>query len=89
MKQGRNEEALSSRKLPRGHELVEVEFKEIKAECLFEQRAFQKAFPGLTEKEKTSILMREGAQYWQILRNWNNFKRVATAWLVMFFQQWK
>ena len=93
IKQGRDEEARKTlsylRKLPQDHELVDVEFKEIKAECLFEQRAFQKEFPSLAEKKETSILTREVAQYWQILRNWNNFKRGATAWLIMFFQQWR
>ncbi|KAF6835102.1 MFS quinate transporter [Colletotrichum plurivorum] len=92
VKQGRDEEAIKTiaylRKLPEDGELVQVEFKEIKAEALFEQRAFQKAFPHLAEKEKTSIWMREVAQYWQIVRSWDNFKRVATAWLVMFWQQW-
>ncbi|SPN98641.1 related to quinate transport protein [Cephalotrichum gorgonifer] len=92
IKQGRDEEAQKTlsylRKLPLGHDLIEVEFKEIKAECLFEQRSFQKAFPQLAERQTTSVLVREAAQYWQILRNWDNFKRVSTAWLVMFFQQW-
>ncbi|KAM0328879.1 hypothetical protein ACHAQA_005295 [Verticillium albo-atrum] len=92
IKQGRDEEAIKTlsylRKLREDHELVQIEFKEIKAECLFEQRAFQKAFPRLAEKEKTSVWVREAAQYWQIVRTWDNFKRVATAWLVMFFQQW-
>ena len=93
VKEGRDDEALdtlsSLRNLPRDHELVVVEFKEIKAECLFEQRAFQKAFPKLAEREKTSVLAREAAQYWQILSNWTNFKRVSTAWMIMFFQQWR
>ncbi|TDZ29708.1 Major facilitator-type transporter ecdD [Colletotrichum trifolii] len=92
VKQGRDEEAVRTiaylRKLPEDSELVLVEFKEIKAEALFEQRAFQKAFPQLAEREKTSVWAREFAQYWQILRSWDNFKRVSTAWLVMFWQQW-
>ncbi|KAK1987625.1 quinate permease [Colletotrichum cereale] len=92
VKQGRDEEAVKTiaylRKLPEDSDLVQVEFKEIKAEALFEQRAFQKAFPQLAEKEKTSVWMREGAQYWRIIREWSHFKRVATAWLVMFWQQW-
>ncbi|KAL9945374.1 hypothetical protein D7B24_008249 [Verticillium nonalfalfae] len=90
-KQGRDEEALKTlsylRNLPESDELVQTELKEIRAEVLFEQRVFQKNFPGLAEKN-TNVLRREMAQYWQILRNWDHFKRVATAWLVMFFQQW-
>ncbi len=74
------------RKLPKEHELIQVEYLEIKAECLFEQRAFGKAFPQLAAKEAGSIWVREAAQYYNIVRTWDNFKRVATAWLVMFFQ---
>lgn len=92
VKQGRNEEALKTlawlRKLPENHELVRVEYLEIKAECVFEQRSFERAFPTLGAKEKNSVLYREYAQYCNIFRTWDNFKRVSTAWLVMFFQQW-
>lgn len=92
VKKGRDEEALktlaSLRKLPIDHELVQVEFKEIKAEALFEQRNFAVHFPKLAAKESGNVWAREFAQYYQIVRTWDNFKRVATAWLVMFFQQW-
>ncbi|CAH0022542.1 unnamed protein product [Clonostachys rhizophaga] len=92
VKKGRNEEALKTlsylRKLPEDHELVQVEYKEIQAECLFEQRAFAKSFPNLAAKEEGSIWTREFAQYYDIVRTKDNFKRVATAWLVMFWQQW-
>ncbi|KIA75769.1 hypothetical protein HK57_00455 [Aspergillus ustus] len=92
VKKGRDEEAMQTlsylRKLPIDHPLIDIEYKEIKAEYLFEQRAFAKAFPQLAEKEKQSVIMREFAQYYNILRKWDAFKRVATAWLVMFFQQW-
>ncbi|KAL4875231.1 general substrate transporter [Aspergillus karnatakaensis] len=91
VKQGRDEEALKTlsylRKLPQDHPLVDIEYKEIKAETLFEQRSFAKNFPQLAEKGQ-SVLMKEFAQYYHILRRWDAFKRVATAWLVMFFQQW-
>jgi sugar porter (SP) family MFS transporter len=92
IKKGRDEEGLRTlsylRKLPQDHELIQVEFLEIKAEALFERRAFQKNFPNLAAKEQGSVWVREFAQYYQIFRTWDNFKRVATAWLVMFFQQW-
>lgn len=92
VKQGRDEEALKTlsylRKLPLEDELVQIEYKEIKAECLFEQRAFTKAFPKLAARENKSIWRNEFAQYYNILRSWDNFKRVSIAWLVMFFQQW-
>lgn len=92
VKKGRVEEARNTlawlRKLPLDDALVQVEFLEIQAEALFEQRAFAKAFPNLATKEKQNVLFRELAQYVNCVRTKDNFKRVATAWLVMFFQQW-
>lgn len=92
VKKGRDEEALNTlaslRKLPRDHELVQIEYKEIKSEALFEQRNFAKHFPNLAAKESANLFANEFAQYYQIVRTWDNFKRVSTAWLVMFFQQW-
>lgn len=93
VKKGRDEEAIKTlsylRKLPIEHELIQVEYKEIKAESLFEQRAFAKQFPNLAAKEQGNMWVREFAQYYNIVRTWDNFKRVATAWLVMFWQQWR
>lgn len=92
VKKGRDEEAIKTiaylRKLPMDNELVQVEYKEIKAESLFEERNFQKHFPRLAAKEAGSPWVREVAGYWQIVSTWDNFKRVSTAWLIMFFQQW-
>ncbi|KAJ5625491.1 hypothetical protein N7510_001800 [Penicillium lagena] len=92
VKQGRDEEAQSTlawmRKLPVEHELVQVEYLEIKAEALFEERAFAKASPKLAEKERQNVFMNQIAQYSNCVRSMDNFKRVATAWLIMFFQQW-
>lgn len=93
VKKGRDEEAIKTlsylRNLPIEHELIQVEYKEIKAESLFEQRAFAKQFPNLAAKEQGNMWVREFAQYYNIVRTWDNFKRVATAWLVMFWQQWR
>lgn len=92
IKKGRDEEAIQVlsrlRQLPPDHVTIQLEYKEIKAECLFEQRSFAKMFPRLAEKEKQSIWVSEVAQYWNIIRTKENLKRVCTAWLVMFFQQW-
>ncbi|KAF2108571.1 quinate permease [Lophiotrema nucula] len=92
VKKGRDEEALKTlsylRKLPIEHELIQIEFKEIKAEALFERRVFEMNFPNLAAKEAGNIWIRQFAEYYQIVRTWDNFKRVSTAWLVMFFQQW-
>ncbi|KAK4544319.1 hypothetical protein LTR36_004210 [Oleoguttula mirabilis] len=92
VKKGRDDEALRTlswlRKLPADHELIRVEFLEIKSEALFERRAFAMAHPKIAAREKASVWTREFAQYINILRTWDNFKRVSTAWLIMFFQQW-
>ena len=92
VKKGRDEEAIKIlaklRQLPIDDELIQIEYKEIKAECLFERRAFGKNFPQLAAKEEGNVWLSEVAQYWNIIRTKDNFKRVATAWLVMFFQQW-
>ncbi|KIX01908.1 uncharacterized protein Z518_07847 [Rhinocladiella mackenziei CBS 650.93] len=92
IKKGRDEKAIWTlgklRQLPTEHELIQIEYKEIKAECLFEQRAFAKNFPLLAAKEEANVWISEVAQYWNIIRTKDHFKRVATAWLVMFFQQW-
>ncbi|KAI9924859.1 hypothetical protein ASPWEDRAFT_155105 [Aspergillus wentii DTO 134E9] len=90
--QGRDEEALKTlsylRNLPEQHDLIQLEFKEIKAECLFEQRVFEKNFPNLATQGKRSVWTRELVQYYNIVRTRDNLKRVATAWLIMFWQQW-
>jgi len=90
VKQGRYEEAQYTlsrlRNLPTDHELVQIEFLEIKAEGLAEERAFAQVYPGLAEKR--NIWLNQLAQYANCVRTKDNFRRVATAWLVMFFQQW-
>jgi MFS family permease len=92
VKSGKDEKAINTlaflRNLPVEDELVQIEYLEIKAEALFEKRAFGIAFPNLAAKEESSVWIREVAQYANCFRTKDNFKRVATAWLVMFFQQW-
>lgn len=92
VKVGRDDEARKTlawlRKLPIEHEMVEVEYLEIKAEAAFEQRAFAQSFPKLAESEKKNVFMEQIAQYANCFRTVDNLKRICTAWLVMFFQQW-
>ncbi|KAJ6103438.1 hypothetical protein N7486_005865 [Penicillium sp. IBT 16267x] len=92
VKKGRDEEAQATlawmRKVPVEHEMVQVEYLEIKAEAAFEERAFAQAFPKLAERERKSVFMNQIAQYANCFRTMDNVKRVATAWLIMFFQQW-
>jgi MFS family permease len=89
---GRDEEAKSTlawmRKLPLDDMQVQIEYLEIKAESLFEKRAFAAAYPALAEREKKSVFMHQIAQYANCFRTKDNLKRVCTAWLIMFFQQW-
>ncbi|KAJ5096207.1 quinate permease [Penicillium alfredii] len=74
------------RGVPQDDPLLQIEYLEIKSEVLFEQRTFAQRFPDLANGR--SIWRREFAQYTNIFRTRDNFKRVATAGLVMFFQQW-
>ena len=92
VKKGRHEEARRTlawlRKLPIDHDLVEVEYLEIQAEAVFEQRAFARAFPKLAEKGKQNAFMEQIAQYANCFRTRDNTKRVIIVFLIMFFQQW-
>lgn len=92
VKKGRDQEAIKTlsylRKLPEDDERVQLEFLEIKAEQLFEQRAFAKNFPQLAAKEGGNEWLNELAQYYIIMTNWTHFKRVFIGWTVMFWQQW-
>lgn len=91
VKQGRDDEARNTlawlRKLPVDDDEVDAEYLEIKAEALFEQKAFARDFPGLAEQGQ-SRLKHQLAQYRMCFRTMDNFKRICTAWLVMFWQQW-
>jgi len=91
VKVGRDDEARSTlawmRNLPIDHDDVDVEYLEIKAEALFEQKAFVRDFPKLAEKGN-SRLTQQFSQYVMCFRSKDNFKRVCIAWLVMFWQQW-
>jgi hypothetical protein len=89
---GKEQEALKTlsylRNLPEDHYLVQVEFLEIKADAEFERAIFDKRFPELSKVAGNSVWRREFAQYSNIFRSKDNFKRVALASVVMFMQQW-
>lgn len=88
----RDEEALQTlshlRRLPIDHQLIQVEYLEIKAESEFEKRVFDKRFPHLANRARGNRLLRELAQYSNIFRTKDSFKRVAIGGTIMFFQQW-
>ncbi|OCL05260.1 quinate permease [Glonium stellatum] len=89
---GRDEEAIKTlsylRSLPEDHYLVKVEYLEIKADAEFEKSIFDRRFPNLSAAAGNSIWRREFAQYTNLFRTIDAFKRVSIASLVMFFQQW-
>jgi hypothetical protein len=92
MSKGKEDECLKTlsylRSLPEDHYLVQVEYLEIKADVEFERAIFDKRFPSLASGSTKSVWRREFAQYANVFRSKDAFKRVAYASLVMFFQQW-
>ncbi|TFY82254.1 hypothetical protein EWM64_g1754 [Hericium alpestre] len=89
---GRDDEALTvlsnARRLPRDHELVQIEFLEIKAQHLFELETSVMKFPHLQGGTFTQNLKLGFWGYASLLTSRTLFFRVATATLTMFFQQW-
>jgi sugar porter (SP) family MFS transporter len=89
---GREEEArrvLSSlRSLPPDHELVELEFLEIKAQSLFEKRTVAEHFPHLREQTAWNTFKLQWVAIGSLFQKKAMFKRVVVATVTMFFQQW-
>ncbi|KIE00983.1 Sugar/inositol transporter, partial [Metarhizium majus ARSEF 297] len=83
VKVGRDDEAKSTlawmRKLPADHELVQVEFLEIKAESVFEKKAFARDFPRMAEQGSKSAFREQIAQYINCFRTKDNMKRIITV----------
>jgi MFS family permease len=88
---GREAEArkvLSSlRGLPEDHELVELEFLEIKAQSLFEKRSVAEMFPNLSEPTAWNIFKLQFVSIGKLFQTKAMFKRVIVATVTMFFQQ--
>jgi len=89
---GREEEArkvLSDlRGMPPDHELVEIEFLEIKAQSLFEKRSIAEMFPNLREPTAWNIFKLQFVAIKKLFTTRAMFKRVIVATVTMFFQQW-
>ncbi|KAH8729033.1 quinate permease [Phaeosphaeriaceae sp. PMI808] len=92
MHHGREEEArrnlASLRNLPESHELIELEFLEIKAQSLFEKRSVAEAFPHLQEQTAFNIFKLQFVAIGALFKSKAMFKRVIVATVTMFFQQW-
>jgi hypothetical protein len=78
----------SLRDLPEDHELIELEFLEIKAQSLFEKRSLAEAFPHLTEQTAWNTFKLQFIAIGALFKTKAMFKRVVVACVTMFFQQW-
>ncbi|KAH3952081.1 hypothetical protein HBH98_062480 [Parastagonospora nodorum] len=92
MHHGREEEARSNlaslRNLPADHELIELEFLEIKAQSMFEKRSLAEAFPHLQEQTAWNSFKLQFVAIGALFKTKAMFKRVIVATVTMFFQQW-
>lgn len=76
----------SLRDLPPDHELVELEFLEIKAQALFEKRTVAEKFPGLSEPTAWNTFKLQFVAIKSLFQTRAMFKRVIAATVTMFFQ---
>ncbi|ROW14260.1 hypothetical protein VPNG_04307 [Cytospora leucostoma] len=76
------------RGLPADHELVELEFLEIKAQSLFEKRTVAEHFPHLRELTAWNTFKLQFVAIKSLFQTKAMFKRVIVATVTMFFQQW-
>ncbi|KAF9030975.1 general substrate transporter [Hymenopellis radicata] len=90
--QGREDEALQvlsrTRNLPVDHELVQIEFLEIKAQYLFEKETSEAKFPQYQDPSFSSQFKLGFYSYLSLIVDRKLLWRVAVASLTMFFQQW-
>ncbi|KAJ4371000.1 hypothetical protein N0V86_008694 [Didymella sp. IMI 355093] len=89
---GREEEArrtlASLRELPEDHELIELEFLEIKAQSMFEKRSIAEKFPHLAELTASNTFKLQFVAIGALFKTKAMFRRVIVATVTMFFQQW-
>lgn len=89
---GREEEArrtlASLRDLSEDHELIELEFLEIKAQSMFEKRSIAEKFPHLSQLTAWNTFKLQFVAIGALFRTKAMFKRVIVATVTMFFQQW-
>ncbi|KAI1463266.1 general substrate transporter [Daldinia caldariorum] len=89
---GREDEArkilASLRGLAADHELVELEFLEIKAQSQFEKRTVAEHFPQLREQTAWNTFKLQFVAIKSLFQTRAMIKRVVVATVTMFFQQW-
>ncbi|USW47876.1 Putative major facilitator, sugar transporter, major facilitator superfamily [Septoria linicola] len=78
----------SLRNLPQDHELIELEFLEIKAQSLFEKRSTREKFPNLADGSAWSTIKLQFIAAASLFKSMPMFRRVMLATVTMFFQQW-
>jgi len=78
----------SLRGLSVDHELVELEFLEIKAQSQFEKRTVAEHFPHLREPTAWNTFKLQFVAIKSLFQTKAMFKRVVVATVTMFFQQW-
>ncbi|KIP07658.1 hypothetical protein PHLGIDRAFT_105427, partial [Phlebiopsis gigantea 11061_1 CR5-6] len=90
--QGREDEALAvlskARSLPPDHEMVQIEFLEIKAQYLFERETQALKYPQWQDGSWISSFRLAVADYMSLITTRTLFYRTAVGTLTMFFQQW-
>lgn len=92
MDQGRDAESLAvianlRRQAPES-DLVQLEYLELKAQKLFEDRMSRHYFPNIQDDSAGSRFKLGLAQYKSLFSNRSNMRRTMVAVLVMLFQQW-
>ncbi|KAF2254777.1 general substrate transporter [Trematosphaeria pertusa] len=70
------------------HELIELEFAEIKAQSLFEKKTLRENFPHLQDMSAWSTFKLQWVAIGSLFTTKAMFKRVIVATVTMFFQQW-
>ncbi|KAM0717104.1 hypothetical protein Q7P37_006956 [Cladosporium fusiforme] len=78
----------SLRNLPQDHDLIELEFLEIKAQSMFEKRTVAEHFPHLSDGSALSTIKLQFVAAASLFKTKAMFRRVVLATVTMFFQQW-
>ncbi|KAK4508095.1 hypothetical protein PRZ48_001833 [Zasmidium cellare] len=78
----------SLRGLSQDHELIELEYLEIKAQSLFEKRSTAERFPDLADGSAWSTIKLQFIAVGSLFKSMPMFRRVCLATVTMFFQQW-
>jgi len=78
----------SLRNLSPDHDLIELEFLEIKAQSMFEKRTTAEHFPHLADGSAWSTVKLQFVAAGSLFKSKAMFRRVILATVTMFFQQW-